>query len=138
MRTFSLGAVLSVSTGCFVAREGFGAVHELLDYMTGDTLFTHQLPRVMGECQPAMLAQHPQLKGIEVPDFGEIGSREEAEATVFAWLSTVEAEYGTELPVVPMAAVDHTSIDPLSELGLMGVGPERTLVVNPDDFGGDR
>lgn len=48
-----------------------------------------------------------------------------------AWLGEQEAKYGTHRPVAPLAAGDHTRIDPLSELGLMGVGPERTILIDP-------
>lgn len=57
-RTFGLGAILTVTTDVFLVAD-IGDIYQLLNYMTGDNLFTHQLPRAAGECKPALLAQHP-------------------------------------------------------------------------------
>src|SRR5688500_3274407 len=84
---FPLGEVLSITTGRLVGREAIGGVYRILDYMTGESLFTHQLPRAAEECRPALLAQHPQLKDVEVPD--DFDGFE----AVYEWLVTQEAIY---------------------------------------------
>ena len=61
MRHFHIGAILSVTTGRLVAPNGIEDVYSILNHMTGDNLFTHQLPRAGEECKPWLLRQHPQL-----------------------------------------------------------------------------
>ncbi len=60
-RAFHIGDILSVTTGIFVSPDGIGGLYDILNYMTGDDLYTHQLPRASQQCRPALLAQHPQL-----------------------------------------------------------------------------
>jgi hypothetical protein len=132
-RPFHLGDVLTVTTERLVSPRHMEGVYDILNYMTGDNLFTHQLPRANGECRPALLAQHPQLAEVQVPDFGD--DRDLAEQAVAAWLSEQVARYGETLPVEPLAEIDHTRIDPIHELGLMGVGKDRIIpvIVNEED-----
>lgn len=110
-----LGDVLSVTTGLLVSRDGMGGVYRVCDYMTGESNFTHQLPRVADECRPLILAQHPELADVEVPDFGDAPDAD----AVFAWLSEMERQYGETVELSPLTANDHTSIDPIAELQMM-------------------
>jgi hypothetical protein len=126
-KTFELGDVLSITTGALVSRRHIDGVYDILGYMTGESLFTHQLPRASDECRPFLLAQHPDLAEIVTPDFG--GSKD----AVYAWLGRMEAEYGATREVEPLAPEDHTRIDPISELGLMGFGPERIIPIEIHD-----
>lgn len=111
-RDFHLGAILSVTTGHLLAPSGISGVHELLDFMTGDTLFTHQLPRACDECAPALLAQHPQLAGIGVPEFTD-------PADVDPWVTRQAGRFGEQLPVAPLAPGVHEFKGPLTELAEM-------------------
>jgi hypothetical protein len=109
---FALGAVLSVVTGV-VLTDDFGQIHELLDHMTGDALFTHQLPRAADECAAEVYRQHPQLRELAVPEFAE-----PTRVTVPAWMDKQVARFGASLPVAPLSAGDHTRIDPLTEMAM--------------------
>jgi hypothetical protein len=60
-----------------------------------------------------LLEQHPQLAAVEVPD------EFQGKAHVEQWLAEQVALFGEYLTVVPMAAEDHTVIDPLVELSMM-------------------
>jgi hypothetical protein len=111
-RPFALGAVLSVATGIFLA-DDFGQVHELLDYMTGDTLFTHQLPRAVDECADEVYRQHPQLRALVVPEFAG-----PCKQTVLAWVAEQATHFGASLPVAPLAPGDHARINPLTEMAM--------------------
>lgn len=122
-RTFGLGAILTVTTDVFLVAD-IGDVYELLNYMTGDNLFTHQLPRAAGECKPALLAQHPQLADVDVPDLPDADA-------YMAYLARLEDTYGTELAVKPLPADAHTHIDPLTELADMMPGKPVIAVVTP-------
>lgn len=113
-RDFDLGDILSITTGRLVSRRHIDGVYDILGYMTGESLFTHQLPRASRECEGPLLAQHPQLAEVVVPD--DFGGSKEA---VYAWLDEQAARYGATLPVAPLAADDHTPIDPITELRMM-------------------
>lgn len=119
-RTFPLGNILTVTTGRVLCAD-VGELYELLNYMTGDNLFTHQLPRAADECAPALLAQHPQLADAQPP--AEFDNAEHA----WRWLAEQVDRFGAELPVRPLAAGDHTRIDPLTELRMMR--PDLPIVV---------
>lgn len=112
-KRFHLGDVLSVTTGVFVTPGGIEALYELLNFMTGDNLFTHQLPRASEECAPELLRQHPELAEVVVPEeFAD-------EAAVWAWLAEQMDRFGAQLDVAPLRLGDHTSIDPIAELRMM-------------------
>lgn len=111
-KRFHLGDVLSITTGRLVAPGHVGAVYDLLSFMTGDNLFTHQLARAADECEPDLLRQHPQLAEIELPE------QFEDEDHVETWLAEQAARYGEHLDVIPLARGDHTDIDPLQELAM--------------------
>ena len=111
-----MGDILSVTTGALCSPRHVEGVYDLLGYMTGESLFTHQLPRASRECEPVLLAQHPQLADVIVPDPWPEGDRK---TVVYAWLDEQVAKYGETLPVVPLDPQDHTSIDPISELRMM-------------------
>lgn len=128
-RSFHLGDVLSLTTDRLVSPSGFGAVHELVEYMAGEPVWTHQIPRVADECKPSLLAQHPDLAAIEVPDFSP---GENAKAEVEEWLALQVATFGDRREVEPLARVDHTSINPLDELAINHPDVKVVPVVLPD------
>lgn len=105
-----LGAILSVTTGIFVARE-FGEIHALLDHMTGDQLWSHQIVRAGEECEEHLRAQFPQLDGLEIP-------RLASPQDYMDWLDVQCVRFGAEHEVQPLRAGDHTVIDPVTELAM--------------------
>lgn len=118
---FHIGDIVSVTTGVLVAPRGINAMYDILDYMTNDHNFTHQLPRVAKECAPELLRQHPQLAEIESHGIGRDNWQ--------PWLAAIEAKYGEMLPVKPMASVLHVHQNPVSELvENMGVNPDKVIV----------
>jgi hypothetical protein len=127
-RTFHLGDVLSITTGRLVSPRHMEGVHDILDWMTGDNLFTHQLPRAARECEIPLLHQHPDLAAIVPPEsFGD-----DPEQGVASWLATQVANYGETRQVAPLGTAEHTRIDPLAELRQMRPDAEIVTVVVPD------
>ena len=122
-RMFDLGDILSVTTGRLVSPRHIDGIYDILGYMTGESLFTHQLPRASDECRPFLLAQHPALRGAPVPE--HFSGKEHVDL----WLMRMKGLFGNELPVAPLNPEDHTHIDPLTELTLMGVPAERIIPV---------
>ncbi|SKM39443.1 Uncharacterised protein [Mycobacteroides abscessus subsp. massiliense] len=122
-RMFGLGAILTVTTDRMLAHD-IGEIYELLNFMTGDNLFTHQLPRAAGECKPALLEQHPQLAGIAVPELPDADA-------YMAYLAGLEDTYDAELAVTPLAGDAHKHINPLTELADMMPGKPIITVFAP-------
>lgn len=126
-KTFHLGDILTVTTGRLVSPRHMDGVYDILNWMTGDNLFTHQLPRANEECAPHLLAQHPDLAAVQVPD-GFTG-REHVEA----WLAGQVTAYGEYRDVAPLPVGDHTAIDPISELKMIRPDLDTIVVTVPGE-----
>lgn len=124
-KPFTLRTILTVTTGRLLTKSrgpndnGIGDLYELLEWMTGEPPFTHQLGRFAAECKPWLLRWFPQLEScgesLEKIDTNDLES----------WLSGL-AKYGYEdaydVPKIPRD--DHTSKDPVAELReMMGGKP---------------
>lgn len=133
---FHVGDVLSVTTGVLVAPSLLDGVHRLLDYMTGDVLMTHQLPRACDACAPHLLDQHPQLAEVIIPTFDELedGNREQArEVVIEGFLTDLCRRLGyDEVPVEPLPPGAWEHRNPIVEAYEM-VGKDRVVVVVADD-----
>lgn len=124
-RMFHLGDILSITTELLVSPSRMDGVHDILNYMTGDNLFTHQLPRAGGQCAPILLDQLPQLKAVETPPQDAL---DQGPDWVDGWLAEQVARYGEMLPVTPIAAAQRVIRDPIEELAAM-VGTDRINAV---------
>lgn len=121
---FDLGDILSITTGRLVSLDGMAGVYRILNYMSGDNLYTHQLPRVSGEAAPVLLRWHPQLADV---DASVVNPENHAE-----WLADQKARFGATLPVAPLSEDQHERIDPMSELVGMA-HPSKIIVVTSGD-----
>ena len=65
-KQFHLGDVLSITPGRLVSPRHMEGVYEILNFMTVDNLFTHQLPRACDECGPYLVEQFPQFSPFEM------------------------------------------------------------------------
>ena len=135
MRRFHLGDVLSITADRLVSPRHTSGVHDILNFMSGESLFTHQLGRVVKECAPYLLKQFP---GLDSPQMqfalGELvemlktpSGKKDPEKLVTEWMSKViSGKYGINLPLCGeyknMLDVErlqpdvHERIDPKSEL----------------------
>ncbi|WP_185931383.1 hypothetical protein [Streptomyces sp. WAC08401] len=126
-RDFALDDILTMTTGRLLSRRHMDGVYDLANWMTGDNLMTHQLPRAADACAPALLAQHPQLSGVHPPEGIDT-------ADLLAWIITVEQTHGETLPVAPLPTGSWEQRNPVEDLCDM-VGPEKVIVapVNDDE-----
>lgn len=115
IREFHIGDILTVTTGALLSPRHVEGVYDILNYMTGDNLYIHALPRAIEECGPELLRQYPDLERVEVPEFNN-------EKHVWSLLGELVVEYGETRLVLPLHPDDHTVIDPTEELHLMGHG----------------
>lgn len=65
MKRFHISDILSGITGRLVSRGGIDGIYRILNHMTGDDLYTHQLPRAFRACAPALKEQFPDLADAE-------------------------------------------------------------------------
>ncbi len=121
-KQFHLGDVLSITTGRLLSPEGIGGVYKILNFMTGDNLYTHQLGRVAEECKPFLLKQFPALASIDATEI----TRENASE----WRDRQVAIHGDQFSVDTLPPDAHHVIDPLSELAEK-VHPDRIVVLGP-------
>lgn len=123
MREFHIGDILSITTGYLVSPDGMGGVYAILNYMTGEHLFTHQLPRARAACAPSLLAQHPQLADADCTGVTPENIAER--------LAELAARYGERLPVAPLVGGEYAPRDPLAELREM-TGKPIVVIATPD------
>jgi hypothetical protein len=119
-KIFATADVLSTITGRLIGK--IDGVYEVLSWMTGESVFTHQLPRIGREATPVLVAAHPQLQ--QAIDEAEQVTPENYKQ----WRQTWEDRYGSEIAVPKFTAESHERIDPLSELSEK-VRPDKIIVI---------
>ena len=137
-KLFHLGDVLSVTHERLVSPRHIEGVYDILGWMTGDQLYTHQLPRAGRTCKPALLAQFPELNAPEIQssldamliELEPLQTKESRMVVINRWLDEQAKVYGEMLAVAPLTNGDYVTIDPLIELESM-VGKEKVIVVEP-------
>lgn len=99
------GELLSVGTGrlcCSIER-----IYELMNFLTGDNLYTHQLPRAFRECQPWVVSQFPWL--------GTLDESKCNKDNWWGWVAGICMEHGDEFEVSALPAGRWTRVDPIQE-----------------------
>ena len=119
-KQFHLGDVLSITTDCLVSPHHMDGVYDILNFMTGDNLFTHQLPRASDECKPYLLAQFPQLAEV---DASSVNGENHVQ-----WLAKQVDKYGEMCEVKPIPKGAHQFKNPIAEVVEMMGGPKKIVV----------
>lgn len=128
MKQFHISDVLSITTRRLVSSRHMDGIYEILNFLTGDNLFTHQLPRAMRECEPWLKTKFPQLmadspsmasaiKGLEGTLSVTPQNEEAVGKACTEWVEDVRHKFKLPemLPVYEMGAEMHTHIDPIEE-----------------------
>ena len=123
-RNFHLGDVLSITTGKLLSPRLIEGVYDILNYMTGENLFTHQLPRARDVCNPYILKQHPQLKAVKCDSITTSNWRER--------LAVLVSEFGETLLIEPLPKGAYTYVDPITEAEVMMGDPSKVIVLKAD------
>lgn len=121
-KEFPLADVLGTITGVLLGK--IGGVYAVSEFMSGEPVWTHQLPRVGKEICPVVLRRHPHLAPV-IAEAVEV-NRDNWQDKLAGWT----AQFGASISLVPMTKDEHQSIDPLSELAEK-VHPDRIVVVQP-------
>jgi hypothetical protein len=133
-KEFSLGDVLSITTGRLVSERHMDGVYDILNWMTGDNLFTHVLPRAGRACEPILKAQFPQLNPDDNPELmravvelvQSLDMPGDRDRRIADWLWRLKQQYGDSFDVVPLREWESRS--PLTELEEM-VGPDKVIAI---------
>jgi len=124
---FDLGTILSITDGKLLT--SMDNVYEILNYMTGDDLYTHQLIRASQEMKPIILEQYPDLVNVDTSSVNRENWQE--------FLNSQIEIYGNGFPIIPCGLWQHQFINPQEEMESMMKGREdRIFIVNPESFSG--
>lgn len=116
-RTFPLGDVLTITTGRLVAAGGMDAVYEILNFLTGDSLHTTQLPRAKRWAAPLILDANPKLRAVSLPRLDEMLARGNSARPMDActeWVRESATVVGDSVTLAPLPGWKH--INALTEL----------------------
>lgn len=119
----TLGQVLTIGHGKFMC-DDVRHLYEALNFMTGDNLFTHQLPRAGRECAGPIREQLPWLGDPLVIELISMANKDNAKEI----LADLGREYGAEFEVEPLPKGRHEHIDPITELAEMTDAPIVAVV----------
>lgn len=96
-KTFHIGDVLSITTGKLVSPRHMDGIYDILNFMLGANLFTHQLGYASEECRPVLLKQFPQLAEVDASGVNE--------NNLASWLVEQSTKYGEYLEVESVGRV---------------------------------
>lgn len=134
-KRFTLGQVLSITTGRLCCE--MGGVYEILNYITGDDLFTSALLRAAPFARGYLKTEHPELFITPEQDADLTLRIDEAKAiggnimgAIGGWMSTLGLQMMVE---IESHADAWMSLDPMGELaGMMG-DKSKIIAVNLSD-----
>lgn len=116
-RTFDLGTVLTVTSGrLFTSMDN---VYDILNYLSNDEIYTHQIPRVMTVAKSYVLERYPQLDGVGKDVV--INNKQDVET----FIDEQKSIYGDSFGLSPMTDEIYQHIDPIDEIVDMRSGKTR-------------
>lgn len=107
-KSYHISDILTVISGKMVSLRNMEALYDILNHMTRDNLHTHQLPRVMDECQPFLVEQFPALAAVDVSMIDERNLASEIER--------IATEHGHCFDVPQLPEGKHVKKHPIAEL----------------------
>lgn len=123
-KDFPIGTVLSIVGDKLISEDHIGGIYAILNFMTGESLMTHQLPRGMRLCRPEILKQHPQLADYDDTPVNGKNWRE--------WLFNQKEKYGATLPISPLPEAEPRFDTPIADLiEMRGGDTDGIIVVEP-------
>lgn len=117
--TFTAGEIISASLGnlcCPIER-----VYAIMNFLTDDNLYTHQLPRAFRACESWVKQQHPWVNQLDASQCNRDTWRE--------WLSDAESRFGNEHKLKPLPKGVWRSVDPVREAIEIMEDKKRVIVI---------
>ena len=112
-KTFDLADFISASTGYLVS--DMSGVYDVLNFVTGDDLYTHQLPRACDEFKAVFFKENPQYAPI-LEESTTVDTENWAEK-----LADWKARFGDTITLTPLKKGQHEEKNPIIEmLEMMG------------------
>lgn len=121
-KTFSLGTVLSMTTGTLLC--SVEDLYAIASHLVGRDVFTHELPSCFRQCREPLLAQHPQLRAVTAEEV----TRDNWQQWLNGWIE----QYGDSFEVAALESSDITNKHPLQTLAEV-MRPDQNVVVVLDD-----
>lgn len=132
-KQFHIGDIISITSGIMVSPRKIEGVYDILGWMTGEQLFTHQLIRASGQCEPVLKELYPAIAAIKMPNFDHLPENDRRNAWI-TWLGQQVDLFGETLPVPKLTV--HTPVDPIQELVDMTSEQQKIIVVVADSKDG--
>lgn len=99
MKTFSIGAVATVSTGALLCQ--FEELYEILSHLVGRPVWTHEIPLYLPRCRLLLLEQLPFLAGRFEDRPRNVGGHQVTEEEVSSYLWEKGVVLGTTFNLNP-------------------------------------
>lgn len=116
-KNFDLGTILTVTTGrLFVEIE---KVYDILNYLSNDNIYAHQIPRVRKVAQSYILERYPQLEGVGKAVV--VNNWED----VMVFLDSQKAILGDSFALSPMPREICEHINPIQKVKKKRLGKTR-------------
>jgi len=141
-KQFPLRVVLTVTTGRLLTEasddrdNGIGDLYAILDWMTDDQNFTHQLPRAAAECKLCLLRWFPELESYGRPEalaaLDMLLVNHDPRSAVQAWLDNMKFGGNESYDVPRIPADDHERKYPYDELLAMRGTDDGIVIVESE------
>ncbi len=104
---FHIGDIISVYHGILASPKGMDGVYKTLNFLTGDSLMTHDLPPAAEYCKPFIEQQFPEITKINAESLSaqvEIAKNKgnDGDKAFKTWLNNQVQAYGEKIPLIPL------------------------------------
>lgn len=101
---FHIGDVISIITGKLVSPTHMEGIYKILNFLTGQELWTHQLPDASRFATPYLLQQFPELKEIDKNSINTTNWKEQLQSIIEKYgeyrnVETIKTEWDTRDPL---------------------------------------
>lgn len=129
-KEFPAAVVVTAATGRLLC--DMGQVYEILNFLTNDNLFTHQLPRAFRECKPWLMHRHAECRLAAESESALdklLESATNPKDACVEWVKSLGLPETITIERIPMD--DHTRRCPIEDaIGM--VGKDRVVIVPPE------
>lgn len=127
-KKFSIQAALSITTDRLFTRN-IGDVYEILNFITGDNLMTHQLPRAAEFAKPFILAAYPILEDFTPESLTASIEAKGWDNTYNGVIASLSKEIGFEITLEPAPEGVWNQKNPIEELIEMRGGTDGIIII---------